>query len=87
MGFGDAKLALSVGILLGASAGFSAIILAFWIGAVFGIILLLKKPKDTTIKSGFQISLKSEIPFAPFIVLGAWLALIFNVDLLHVSLL
>ncbi|MDO8565244.1 MAG: prepilin peptidase [bacterium] len=78
MGFGDAKLGLSIGLLLGASAGFSAITLAFWIGAVFGIIYMIYSHK--------KITIKSEIPFAPFMVLGAWLSIILNLDLLHVSL-
>lgn len=78
MGFGDAKLALSIGLLLGAPLGFSAIILAFWIGAAVGMILLLKRAKD--------ITMKSELPFAPFMILGAWLSIILGLDLLHVSL-
>ena len=77
IGFGDAKLALSVGLMLGTQQGFSAIILAFWIGAVCGILYMIFSPKN--------ITMKSEIPFAPFMILGAWLAVIFNLDLLHVS--
>jgi Flp pilus assembly protein protease CpaA len=34
MGLGDAKLALVIGWLLGVSAGFTAIVYAFWIGTV-----------------------------------------------------
>jgi prepilin signal peptidase PulO-like enzyme (type II secretory pathway) len=78
IGFGDAKLVLSIGLMLGAANGISAIILAFWIGAVYGIgsmIFSLKK-----------ITMKTEIPFAPFLILGAWLAVYYNFDLLHVSL-
>jgi prepilin signal peptidase PulO-like enzyme (type II secretory pathway) len=75
IGFGDAKLGLSVGLLLGAAKGFSAIILSFWLGTAVAIFLLIRK--------GF--TMKSEVPFAPFIVLGAWLAVVFNLDLLYVS--
>lgn len=78
MGFGDAKLGLSIGLLLGAAIGFSAIVLAFWLGAAYGIIRMLFTPKN--------ITMKSEVPFAPFIILGAWLALMFQLDLIHVSL-
>lgn len=93
MGFGDAKLALSIGLLLGAQQGFSAIVLAFWLGAIVGIAMIISSKinpllaggKKITISSGFHLSLKSEIPFAPFIILGAWLALLFNLDLLHVA--
>ncbi|MBX4181429.1 prepilin peptidase [Candidatus Parcubacteria bacterium] len=78
MGFGDAKLVLSIGLLLGAAHGFSAIILGFWIGAGFGLLLIL------LLRGSKKITMKSEIPFGPFLILGAWLALIFNLDLLHV---
>ncbi len=85
MGFGDAKLGLSIGLLLGASAGFSAIVLAFWIGAAFGLIYLLVSRISPLLRGVKKITMKTEIPFAPFIILGAWLSLIFNLDLLHVS--
>lgn len=94
MGFGDAKLVLSVGALLGASMGFSAIILSFWIGALYGVGIiaysrfsaLWKRIKGIKISESGQITLKSEVPFAPFIILGAWLALVWELDLLHVSI-
>lgn len=78
MGFGDAKLGLSIGLLLGVTHGLSAVILAFWLGATFGVISMIFSHK--------KITMKSEVPFAPFLVLGAWLALLFNLDLMHVSL-
>jgi len=84
IGFGDAKLGLSIGLMLGLSQGSSAIILAFWIGAVFGILLLIRS-KNITMKNGNRITLKSELPFAPFLILGSWLSLILGLDLLHVS--
>ena len=40
MGFGDAKLALGVGFLLGFTGGVYAIMLAFYIGAVFSLSLI-----------------------------------------------
>jgi leader peptidase (prepilin peptidase)/N-methyltransferase len=86
MGFGDAKLSLSIGLLLGAAKGFSAIVLSFWIGALFGLGYMIFSSKKITMKSGARITFKSELPFAPFMLLGAWLGLIWNLDLLHVSL-
>ncbi len=92
MGFADAKLALAIGWLLGLEIGLSAIVLSFWIGAATGLTLiaarcmpLLRLRKKITIIERFRIDLKSEIPFAPFMVLGAWLALVWQLDLLHVS--
>ena len=85
MGFGDAKLGLSVGLLLGATQGFSAIILAFWIGA-FGSLMYLFGDKVGFPKNAKKLTMKSEIPFAPFIVAGAWMSLVFNLNLFHVAL-
>ena len=83
MGFGDAKLGLSVGFLLGAVQGFSAIILAFWIGALGSLTYLLLN-KTGFIKKAKKLTMKSEIPFAPFIILGAWLSLIFDLNIFYV---
>jgi len=85
MGFGDAKLGLSVGLLLGAIQGFSAIILAFWIGALGSLTYLLLN-KTGFIKKAKKLTMKSEVPFAPFIVVGAWLALVFDLDIFYVAL-
>lgn len=85
MGFGDAKLGLSVGLMLGAAIGFSAIILAFWIGA-FGSLTYLFLNKSGFLKNAKKLTMKSEVPFAPAIILGAWLSLVFHLDILHVAL-
>ena len=83
MGFGDAKLGASVGFLLGIAQGFSAIVVAFWIGAIFSVFYIIFS-KMAFIKSAKQLTMKSEIPFAPFIILGAWISQILHLDLLHV---
>ncbi|MBI4118181.1 MAG: prepilin peptidase [Parcubacteria group bacterium] len=78
MGFGDAKLALGLGWLLGPSLGIAGLVLSFWIGALFGLAalsirrLFSRWGRDT-------ISLQSEIPFAPFLVVGAFLAFLFDI--------
>ncbi len=72
MGFGDAKLVLGIGLLLGFSKGLSAMLIAFWSGALVGVALLYWKRRLFT--------MKSEIPFAPFLILGAFLALILNIQ-------
>jgi prepilin signal peptidase PulO-like enzyme (type II secretory pathway) len=86
MGFGDSKLALSIGFLLGASVGFSAVVLSFWMGAACGIFLILISKIYPLLSRGKGFTIKSAIPFAPFLVLGAWAAQVFQMDLLHVSL-
>jgi leader peptidase (prepilin peptidase) / N-methyltransferase len=71
MGWGDSGLELSLGWFLGLSVGFSALMLAFWSGALMGILLI-------ALKKG--LTMKSELPFAPFLVFGAFIAYFFHVD-------
>ena len=85
MGFGDAKLSLSIGILLGFAKGLSSITLAFWVGAAFSVTYLLLL-KWNFIKGPQGVTMKSEIPFAPFIIIGALASLFFNLNLLHVPI-
>ena len=62
MGFGDAKLALAIGLMLSWPEGGLALLFSFWIGAIFGLALVfVKKLKN----------LKIQIPFAPFLFLGS----------------
>lgn len=70
MGLGDAKLALGVGWLLGFSGGIFAIMLSFWIGAIFSLSIILLE-KIGLLKKG--ITMKSEIPFAPFIIISTFI--------------
>jgi len=81
MGFGDAKLAWGIGWLLGLYGGISAIILAFWIGAVWGIVLIALGKINRLFFTTKTITMKSEIPFGPFLVLGTLLVFFFNVDI------
>jgi leader peptidase (prepilin peptidase)/N-methyltransferase len=75
MGFGDAKLAWGIGWFLGFAKGLSAIIFSFWIAFIPSIILLLLPKKSFT--------MKSEIPFAPYLVLGTFVVYYFGFDLLR----
>jgi|SRR3989344_3407577 len=72
MGFGDVKLVLGIGFLLGLSRGTASLLIAFWSGAIIGIGLILISKK-------FKI--KSEIPFAPFLILGTLIVFLWNIDL------
>lgn len=85
MGFGDAKLGLTVGLLLTAPQGFSAIVLAFWIGALVSLLYIFLN-KTGFLKNTKELTMKSEVPFAPFIIIGAWMSLVFNMNLFHVAL-
>ncbi len=75
MGLGDAKLIVGLGYLLGLTRGLSAIIISFWIGALVGVLLLLLSKKG----------MKSELPFAPFLVLGSFLAFVFNLNIFYLG--
>ncbi|MEK7107280.1 MAG: prepilin peptidase [Patescibacteria group bacterium] len=79
MGLGDAKLALGIGWLLGPLAGIEALLLAFIIGAIVSVFVLLPLPrivrffkKQGIAASGFTASytMKSEIPFGPFLIVA-----------------
>jgi len=83
IGLGDAKLVLSIGWFLGIIYGVSAIIIAFWIGAVVSIlILLIFRLKH----GGKHITMKSEIPFAPFLIIGFIIAFFYQIDVLQLGL-
>ncbi len=85
MGLGDGKLAIGIGFLLGLAKGVSAIILGFWIAAGVSLILLGMR-NFTKLKLPF-LTMKSEMPFAPFLVLGTILAYYFSPDLLSLNVL
>ena len=86
IGFGDAKLALGIGWFLGLVDGVSAIVLAFWIGSVFGIFLILLSKLQTLFFRGKTFTIRSEIPFAPFLILGTVLIFFFGWDILGLKL-
>lgn len=84
MGLGDGKLAIGIGWMLGLAGGVSAIILGFWSAAAAAIFLLLCQ----SISGGApRLSRKTEVPFAPFLALGALLAFLFEPDLFYIKIL
>ncbi len=79
MGLGDAKLAAGIGILLGLERGFTALVMGFWLGAIIGLLLLASsRLKSQFLKEYFTF--KSEVPFAPFLVAGVILTIIFDLN-------
>jgi leader peptidase (prepilin peptidase)/N-methyltransferase len=79
MGWGDGIVMLPLGWLLGLSAGASALMMAFWIGAILGLLLMLFQFLGWKgVRS--RLTMSSEIPFAPFLVLGAGIAYFLHVD-------
>jgi leader peptidase (prepilin peptidase)/N-methyltransferase len=78
MGLGDAKLALGIGWFLGLSEAYISMLLAFWIGSIFGIVLVVKDMVKGRAQGMQKITMKSEIPFGPFLVLGLIIMLFFG---------
>lgn len=72
MGFGDAKLALGAGLMLAWGMGLAAMAIGFWLGAIVGIVLLFVERQ--------YLTMKHEIPLAPFLVVGIFLAFILNIN-------
>lgn len=81
IGFGDAKLAFGIGALLGFPLGLSAIMMGFWIGAAYGVLMIIVSKVFSYHRYG-NISLSSEIPFAPFLIVGTLIALFMQIDVL-----
>lgn len=78
IGFGDAKLAAAIGLILGLLGGIASLIYAFWIGAVVSLCLMaiskLVKTRNLSLKLGSkEITMKSEIAFGPFMIIGVFL--------------
>lgn len=75
IGLGDAKLALGVGWFLGLPFGGSAIILSFWIGAAVSLVLMAVSRAHARWTGRARLSLQSEVPFGPFMILGTLIVL------------
>ncbi|MGH3737932.1 MAG: prepilin peptidase, partial [Micromonosporaceae bacterium] len=68
-GLGDVKLAGSLGLLLGWQSWATAVVglaLGFALGAMVGVVLVAAR----------RASLRSELPFGPSMLAGAWLAVL-----------
>ena len=76
MGWGDSLLMLPLGWLLGLRGGATALIFAFWIGAFVGIVLLVLPSFG-----GRVTTLRSALPFGPFLAAGAAVVFFAHIDL------
>jgi len=73
MGFGDVKFAILMGLLLGFPNILTALFLSFFFGAIIGIMLMVFKKKE----------IKSEIPFAPFLIIGTLLSVFWGSQIIN----
>ncbi|HEY4505353.1 MAG TPA: prepilin peptidase [Candidatus Paceibacterota bacterium] len=83
IGLGDAKLVFGIGALLGFTFGVGAVVLAFWVGAFWSICLLLYSRLNK--RRGGKVGLRTEVPFAPFLVLATIFVFINQIDILGID--
>ncbi len=73
MGFADVKVALCIGWFLGFSSGFFAVLVSFWIGAIFGVVILMVHKLR-----GSRVTM---VPFGPFLLTGLILTFLYNMNM------
>tara|TARA_B100000745_G_scaffold233775_1_gene157394 strand:+ start:796 stop:1383 length:588 start_codon:yes stop_codon:yes gene_type:complete len=106
IGFGDAKLVLPLGFILGPVGAFSFVILSFWVGAAISIVLLCAPrvyhtvtlvwsattnllrtcPQQSIVKYNRYLTMKSEVPFAPFMVIAFALVYLWDIQVLELMM-
>jgi leader peptidase (prepilin peptidase)/N-methyltransferase len=72
LGGGDINLAAAIGAILGAQLAVISFFLAVVLGAVIGVVILILKARSE--KKG--IPWRTEIPFGPYMVTGAFLVML-----------
>ena len=72
MGFGDVKLAFVLGVWLGLEQSLLCLLLAFILGGVVGVVLLLTGLKTR----------KDAIPFGPYLCVSGWVSLLCGKELI-----
>jgi prepilin signal peptidase PulO-like enzyme (type II secretory pathway) len=72
MGFGDFKLSILMGLILGWPKIMVALFFAFFSGALVSLVLIFFRKK----------TLKSQIPFAPLLVIGTFFSIFFGEKLI-----
>jgi prepilin signal peptidase PulO-like enzyme (type II secretory pathway) len=68
MGFGDVKLVLAIGLILGYPLGFFVIIISIWTAALLGIVLIIFN----------RANLKTALPFGSFLSVMTIIFIIFQ---------
>ncbi|MEK7505861.1 MAG: prepilin peptidase [Patescibacteria group bacterium] len=86
MGLGDGFLSIGTGWLLGPSLSVSAVIFGIWFGAIWGVTWILLGRVYTFLGlSSFRetLTMKSEVPLAPFLLLGLIFVAVSGVNLFY----
>lgn len=87
IGFGDVKLIIPLAIGVGYTNVFSLVVLAFWIGAAIGLLILgvqkLKSRGQPHLRFlPARLTMKSAVPFAPFLILSFLAIIFFGIDVI-----
>jgi leader peptidase (prepilin peptidase)/N-methyltransferase len=86
IGFGDVKLAIPLGLVVGSSMVFSFVVFSFWIGAVISLLLIgiakLQGGKLGLRFPLFNLTIKSVVPFAPFMIASCIVTVFFHINVL-----
>ncbi len=87
LGLGDVKLAFPLSLMVGFKSVFSFIVVSFWSGALISLLLmylmsLLIRGKTHLPNRSKTLTMKSAVPFAPFLVLGSLLTLLIDINVL-----
>lgn len=87
MGLGDAKLFWATGWILGLVKSLSSLVISFWTGAIVSLFLIGSYKIFQLNRGSKGLTMKSEIPFGPFIVLGIFIVYFFGFDILSLNFL
>jgi prepilin signal peptidase PulO-like enzyme (type II secretory pathway) len=87
IGFGDVKLVIPLALMLGFASTFSLVVLSFWIGALVGLVLMafqkLRRRGQPHLRLlDRELTMKSAIPFAPFLILSFLTIYLFGIDVI-----
>jgi prepilin signal peptidase PulO-like enzyme (type II secretory pathway) len=88
LGYGDAKLAFPLGVMVGWSGVFSMLVLSFWVGTIISLGILSyqyyrrRRGQQRLRFLSQPLTMKSEVPFAPFLIVGFLLVYLCGVDVL-----
>ncbi len=77
MGLGDAKLILGIGWMLGPMQTLAMLTLSFWIGAIVSLAIMFFSKR--------KMNMKTEIPFAPFLIISTIIVFLFNIDIFSLA--
>lgn len=85
MGLGDIVLMFGIGTMLGFIGGISALLITFWGATIFLLVVMLPPLFFFDIRL-FNVQkgtiMKAEIPLVPFLSLGTFLVLVYDIDII-----